>query len=182
MLQLLMRAAAAAGAALKNPALRAKALQAAQKAGDAVKGAARRSVQACQWWGRNRGIRAAYNARKLALKRELAAMRKAGASTRQMADKAYEFRRAERLRARELMRQNGDLKSVQKLEARDAAKYGKRGMGDKNGPNREGLQRETAQKLKERLGRDATEQEVDEAIIDSATRTDWKTNTLFLTW
>lgn len=182
MLPALARAAAAIAAAARNPAVRRAAIDAARKAGETFKDTGRKAVQGCRWWGRNRNIRAAYNARKRVLRKELERMRKAGASKEEMADKAYQFRRAERLKAREQMRRNGDHKSVEKLEARDMEKYGKRGVGDKDGPNFQGLQQETAAKLEKTLGRKPTRDEVFDEIANSATRTDWKTNATFLTW
>ncbi|MDB5859939.1 MAG: hypothetical protein JWQ76_3628 [Ramlibacter sp.] len=183
MLALLGRAVAAAGALLaRNPAARKAGLQAARKAAAAFKSVSRSAVQGCKWWARNRGIRAAYNARKQVLAKELTAMRQAGAPRDAMARKAYEFRRQERLAARRQMRANGDTKSVEKLEARDAAKYGKRGLGDKDGPNFEGLQRDAAAKLEQKTGRKPSQDEINDHIIDSATRTDLATNVKFLTF
>ncbi len=183
MIALLARAAAAAAALLsKNPAARKAAVEGAKKAATKFQAVSRSAVQGCKWWARNRGIRAAYNANKKILKQELDAMRKAGATREALAQRAYQFRRSERLAARKRMRDNGDIKSVEKLEARDAAKYGKRNLGDKDGPNFEGLQRDSVGKLREKLGRDPTSDEVLDSIIESATRTDFATNIKFLTF
>lgn len=183
MLALLARAVAATAALLsKSPAGRKAAVEAAKKAATKFQTVSRSAVQGCKWWARNRGIRAAYNANKKILKRELETMRKAGASKDALAKRAYQFRRNERLAARERMRANGDIKSVEKLEARDAAKYGKRNLGDKDGPNFEGLQRDSAAKTREKLGRDPTSDEVLDSIVESATRTDFATNIKFLTF
>lgn len=183
MLGLLARAVAAAGALLaKNPAARKVAVSAAQKSAQVFRRYSRRAVQKCQWWARNRGIRAAYNARKAVLKREIAVMRKSGANKEQIARRAYDFRKQERMLARDQMRKNGDLKSLEKLEQRDAAKYGKRGLGDKDGPSFEGLKSDASAKLRERLGREPSADEINDFIAESATRTDVLTNVLFLTF
>lgn len=183
MLVLLARAVAAATALLsKNPAARRAAVEATKKAAAKFSTISRSAVQSCKWWARNRGIRATYNANKRILKKELDAMRTGGATKDALAKRAYEFRRNERLIARQRMRANGDIKSLERLEARDAAKYGKKGIGDKNGPNFEGLQRDSAAKLRERLGREPSTNEVLDNIIESATRTDLATNVKFLTF
>lgn len=166
----------------KNPAAQKTAIDAAKKATTTFKGLSRSAVQSCKWCARNRGIRTAYNARKKILAKELTAMRKAGATTEPLASKAYEFRRSERMTARQKMRANGDFKSVEKLEARDAAKYGKRGLGDKHGPDFEGLNRDAADTLLEKPGREPSNDEFFESIVESATRTDFITNGKFLTF
>lgn len=182
MLPLLARAAAAAAALLRSPAIRQKAVATARKAASVFEDASRSAVQGCKRWARNREIRVAYNARKRILAADLDGMRQAGASREQPARRAYEFRRGERLHARQRMRDNGDHESVALLEARDAKKYGVRGLGDKDGPNFDGLQRDATTKLREQLGRDPTRSEVLDHIVDSATRTDRATNVKFLTW
>lgn len=182
MLNLLLRAAGTAAGLLARSPVGRIAVSAAEKAGTAFKDVSRSAVQKCQWWARNRGIRMAYNARKRILKQELAEMKKLGKNSEEMAERAYGFRRQERLEAREAMRRNGDMKSVEALERRDAEKYGSRNMGDKDGPNFEGLQFDARSKLVKQLGREPTRDEVFDYIIDSATRTDVVTNVLFLSF
>lgn len=147
MVNLLASAVAAASGLFASPAARRLALQAAQKATDAFKSVSLGAIQQCRLWKRNRGIRVLYNARKRVLDAEIQALRAAGASRQAMAQHAYEFRRQERLIARQHMRENGDAKSVELLEKRDAKKYGGRGIGDKDGPNFEGLKQDAAGKL-----------------------------------
>lgn len=183
MIGLLARAAEAAAKLLgKNSAARKAALDAARKAAEKFKDVGRTAVHNCKAWARNRGIRVVYNANKRLLAKEIDAMRKAGASREEMAKKAFAFRRNERLSARETMRRNGDAASVEKLERRDMEKYGRRGLGDKDGPNFEGLKKDAAKRLRDDLGREPSRDEVFDHIVDSALRTDVKTNLKYLSF
>jgi hypothetical protein len=182
MVKLLAAALASASSSLSNGTTGRAALQAAQKAKVALRSARLGSVQQCSLWKRNRDIRIIYNARKKVLDAQIQQLSKEGASNRVMAEHAYEFRRNERLVARQRMRENGDVKSLEALEKRDAKKYGLRGLGDKDGPNFEGLKQDAAAKLSEILGRTPSDDEVFEHIVASATRTDFMINLKLLTF
>jgi hypothetical protein len=173
----LARAAQALARLARSPAARQRLVQAAQKAREAFAQATRKAVQGCKAWQRNRAIRQAYNARKRALKQEIDAMRKAGRSRREIAERAHQFRRSERLSAREQMKRNGDGDLVAKLEKRDLKKY-----GNKDGPDFEQSVGRARTNLKERLKREPSTDEVYDEIAESANRTDVWTNMKFLTF
>ena len=139
----------------------------------------RKAVQKCQVWQRNREIRKAYNARKRVLDQEIKQMRKEGKSSKEIAERAYEFRKTERLQAREKMRKNGDDDLVKKLEKRD---LDPKHHSNKDGPTFEQLVEKNKANLSKELKREPFEQEVYDAITKSATRTDFITNLKMLTF
>lgn len=177
MLGLLARAAQAVGRLLTSAAARQRVVTAARNVGQAAANVGRKATRACKVWQRNRAIRQAYNARRKQLKNEISAMRKAGKSRREIAERAHKFRHDERMRAREQMRKNGDKDLVDKLEARDKKLY-----GNKDGPDFKHVEAKARKKLSEKLGRQPTDDEVCDAIAESATRTDWATNLKFLSF
>ncbi len=178
MLALLARAVAAASALLaKSPVVRRNVMRAAQKAGQKFQGHAHKARQFCKAWPENRLIRQEYNARKPLLRKDLDRMRREGASGDQLAKHAYDARKDARLSAREKMRRNGDEMGVQDLQARDLKKY-----GNKDGPTLDQLKTNQGEALNKTLGRPPTADEVNQAIVDSATRTDVVTNALYLTF
>lgn len=177
MLGLVLRGAAAALKAARSPAVRKAVVEGAKAVGKKAKEVGRSAVQGCKVWQRNRAIRVAYNARKKRLAKDIAAMRAKGAPKSEIMKKAHEFRKGERLRARQEMIKNGDRKLVEKLEKRDLAKY-----GNKDGPTLEHLQAEARKKLLEKGMQNPSADDVAEHIIDSATRTDVLTNIKFLSF
>lgn len=177
MIGLAIRAAAAVARAVRNPALRKAVVDAARKVGSKASQLSRSAVQSCKIWQRNRAIRQAYNARKAVLKSELKQMQKQGASKDQMAKRAFDFRKSERLRAREEMIKNGDKKLVERLEARDLQKY-----GSKDGPTYKHLQQKAQQELIQKGVQSPSRDQVAQEIIESSTRTDLATNLKFLTF
>lgn len=177
MIALIARAAKALVTAVRNPAVRKAAIEAAKKAGNAMKNIGNKAVQGCKIWQRNRAIRQAYNARRRVLAKEIQQMKRSGSTSREMAEKAHKFRHKERMLAREQMRKNGDADLVKKLEARDLKKY-----GNKDGPNLADSQARAKDQLQKKLGREPTSKEIDDSITESATKTDWATNLKFLSF
>ena len=176
-LPLVARAAQALVRLAKSPAVRRAAVKAAQKARATFKRVSRKVVQNCKQWGRNRKVRQQYNARKRELKKQIDNMRSQGKSREEIARKAHEFRRKERVLGREQMKKNGDGKLVKKLRKRDANKY-----GNKNGPDFKQSQQRAREKLRKKLRREPTQDEVFDQITESATKTDVWTNIKFLSW
>lgn len=173
---LLAHALRAASAKLAmSPVARKKLLQVTQKAGKKFQGPALKARQFCKQWPDNHHIRKEYNARKPLLRKELDRMRRQGASPDKMARHAYAVRREARMSAREKMRRNGDVKGVKDAQALDLKNY-----GNKNGPTMEYLKAEKGATLKKKLGRPATADEVNNAIVESATRTNVLVNVLYL--
>jgi hypothetical protein len=177
MLGPLLRAGAAAAALARNPAVRKAIVKGARKIGEAMKNVGRKATQGCKYWKRNRDIRRAYNAAARKAQKDIAAMRKAGKSEREIAEYAHKFRHQQRMKAREQMRKNGDSQSVKDLEARDLKKY-----GNKDGPDFKQSVERSREQLSKELGRKPTDDEVYRRISDSSTTTDWVTNLKFLTY
>jgi hypothetical protein len=177
MIGILVKAGQALVKLARNPVVRQKVVQTAKKAGEVFKNVSRQAVQKCQVWARNRSIRKAYNANERLLKQEIKQMRVNGASSKSIAEKAHAVRKNGRLQAREQMRKNGDGDLVKKLQARDLKKY-----NNKDGPNFEQIVKKTKSDLTKKLGKEPTQEQIHNAIGESATRTDFLTNLKFLTF
>ena len=105
-------------------------------------------------------------------------MKKAGKSMEECARSAWQLRRDNRLKSRDFMRNAGSGSDVDLLEARDLKKY-----GDKNGPSFDYL----VKKGLEESGKKAADDEIYQAIVASANRTNkwvnaWNTAVDYCSW